>query len=440
MEEVFESNATPNVVPFLPPSTPSRSPAKSGSVRLRQSPAKLRRTAVTSKQSTELAAICNDGSTSVAERELAVRVADAADKIRAWATEIEGWRWSGSFEMSISMDAGAGFVPDDAEPETEELYELEDVEYWGSLPSTLVQRYEDRLDTIYEELSRLEVDDIKEKVLGIYTARSRPSSVYSSISLSNLTFIDDTSLFITGTLIDVLPHFAELRRYLRTWSIRLEVLKLVPLYLNQLHDGQEGLLSAWRDLDHTANICQAQKYDYVEMESLLRETRTELRDVIILAGQRLDGMLDLLETQVDTLPDRWIDEFESLELGFSKWMADADNRILELRLAAIGVFPTNPALDASNVESVEPKVDEPLVNEETRVDSMLPTDTKLLIDPDVPIVKVSDGNDEDSTNNQLPEGEPLIKGVNVVKRLPTENYGELGQDVGGANSLKYALR
>ena len=329
-QEVYESLAGP-AIRFSPPSTPSKSPAKDGSFHLRRSPSKRPRIPAFDPYP-EYTAIVNNQSVAASEKELATRVLNAAQKIRQWCEEIERWRWTGSFDLPIQDGMESAAEADLGKDRMEPHEKQEATEYWGCLPSSVVQEYENRLDIINQELADLDMDDLKERILDIHQTNSRPSSSYSSITISNLNFLDDFSLFVTENLIQTLPSYAALRRHLRTWTVRVWVLREVPLFLQQLLNGQTSLRQAKGELIKDEEF--AFDKDFIESEQIrIDQLRMSLEDQIAGAGQRLDAMLDNLEGYDDVLPDHWVDDFEAMESGLTAWVVDAQSRIFQLRMA-----------------------------------------------------------------------------------------------------------
>src|SRR4051812_22157855 len=81
---------------------------------------------------------------SSAEREIGIRAAFAAQKLREWRTEVTKWKWPSKRERAF----GLGFTPP---PNVENS----GVEYLGSLPADLVDQYEERLGEIRDDLDSL---------------------------------------------------------------------------------------------------------------------------------------------------------------------------------------------------------------------------------------------------------------------------------------------
>lgn len=287
--------ATPH---FARPSTPKRGGEQSP-VRRYNSPLKSVRYA-TNRKPRELNEVLSIATISPAQKELATRVSGAADQLRQWCEEIERWGWDGHFR----------------------------------LPSDEVDGYEERLDAINVELSQVDVEELKEHVLGIYLSRSRPGSSHSLQSISRLPFqfLDDYELFVTQTLVQALPQLAQLKLYLRTWSMRMLVLREAPVFLSQLTSCRKHLSSditeSWDPVSPTSP-----PHQLGQLQRNIQSAQKELETIIQGAGRRLDTMLDVLEGSDDCLPDDWIDEYESLEVEYGKWAVEAENWIMQIEIA-----------------------------------------------------------------------------------------------------------
>lgn len=287
--------ATPH---FAKPSTPKRGGEQSP-VRRFGSPLKSARY-TTNRRPRELHDVLSIATISPAQKELATRVSRAAEQLRQWCDEIEQWGWDGDFQ----------------------------------LPSQEVDAYEERLDTINDELNQMEVEELKEHVLGIYLSRSRPGSSHSLQSISRLPFqfLDDYELFVTQTLVQALPLMAQLKLYLRTWSMRIMVLREVSIFLSQLRSSRQYLSSditeSWEPVSPNSPPHQLS-----QLQRNIQSAQKELETIIQGAGRRLDTMLDVLEGSDDCLPEEWIDEYEGLEAEYSKWTVEAENWILQIEIA-----------------------------------------------------------------------------------------------------------
>src|SRR6266480_3108952 len=245
----------------------------------------------------ELSDIISNPNVTPLQKDLASRVAKAADQLRQWCEEIEQWNWTGSFELPV-----------------------EEVDACGH-----------RLNTISQQLTRINVDDLKEHVLGIHMNRSRPSSNHSLQSIPTLHFMDDYELFVTQTLVQALPNLALLNHFLRTWSVRVLVLREVPIFLSQLASYRQHLSAAFDKSREPAGPATP-PHTLDMLRNNIKASQHELETIIQDAGTRLDAMLDTLEGSDDCLPDAWIDEYENLESEHGKWSAEAEARLLQIEV------------------------------------------------------------------------------------------------------------
>lgn len=285
--------ATPR---FAPPSTPGKTPLGDFPRKRHQSPSKAVRYWRT-VQPGELGDIISNPAITPLQKALASRVAKAAQKLRQWCEEMEQWAWTGSFEV-----------------QSEEVDEREDC-----------------LDTINRELAQMDVDELKERVLGIHMNRSRPPSSHSLQSASALRFMDDYELFVTQTLIQALPHLALLNQFLRAWSLRVLVLRQVPIFLSQLKSCRQHLSAGFSaSREPVGSAAPPHRLDLLrnKIKAAQNEAETTTRD----AGKRLDAMLDILEGSDDCLPDAWIDDYENLESEYGKLSAEAEARLLQIEV------------------------------------------------------------------------------------------------------------
>jgi hypothetical protein len=323
--DVYTSNlATPGHPQFTLSATPSTSPFKDP---LRRSPAKPIRANKTVPDLEEYWRLLSNESVTTAEKDLASRVVEASEKLRSWCLEIEQWGWSGSFDSSWTGPRSLQDVPTASHDVTQ---------YCASLPQEQVETFENRLDAIDEELEILEVDELKERVLGIHLGRSRPSSSYSTQSMTTLLLMDDFQLFVTEAMMQTLPYHSKLKQYMRAWSTRLAVFGKVPRFLetmsaftvqmNQAYPPLQDPLSSKVPLNHLH-----------QLQERLETKRHTLSDQIGTGGRLLDGMLDILEGSEDTLPEQWIDRFEKDEKEYSDWSVLADRQLFKIRMLAESV-------------------------------------------------------------------------------------------------------
>jgi len=277
-----------------------------------------------------------DASTS--ERALAIRAALAGKKLREWYAEVKAWRWPKSafeepsqeekLKTHITFDhrgyldrviyGGTGVVGAD---------EVEQPGYWGSLPAYIVGSYERRIETIKDEMEALDVEELKNYVLGAHLSRtsSLHEEQYSDPSTYNL--LDDFTVVITATIMQALPYIARLTGLLDLWSIRLVVLRQVPGFLRHLEDARVAVDSAWNAIgiskdNNTHDQSDLTREAFLTMKIVLQDRVAEL-------GQRLDTMLDALEGSADRLPNQWIDSMEAVQDDYETWVVDAERQVEE---------------------------------------------------------------------------------------------------------------
>ncbi len=295
------------------------------------------------------------------ERALGIRAALAAKKTREWCNELRAWPWPttegvhngfalpsgqeasrimGRHAYSARLDerppgAGRSGAHDDAKEKA----------YYGSLPANVVQEYEDRIDTISDDMETFELDELKDYVRDAHlTTGSRRSSLQlperNSGHASTYNRLDDFTAVITATIMQALPTITQLYLLLDTWSVRLTVLRRVPEFLTCLQESQVAIASAW-------NAVGKSEVSGENLESAVsREAFTTMRSVletkISELGRRLDRMLDMLEGREDVLPEKWIDSMDNLEVEFGTWVVETENQVLK-----------NELIDRESKESIE---------------------------------------------------------------------------------------
>ncbi|KAM7217441.1 hypothetical protein V8F06_007190 [Rhypophila decipiens] len=277
---------------------------------------------------------CMDAAPPAAQA-FAVRAALASKNIQEWLEELASWPWP-------SGSASAGFKP----PASENYEQADDVLYFGSLLASRVAQYEARIDEIVREKEKLDVEEIKNQVLHNHIRPlSRPgsplldSSCSVISSLSAFARMDDLTALVTATTIQALPNLSKLDRLLDIWSTRLLVLRRIPVFLDSILDGEIALRSGWNaikagagDEDGAANdkalgsspILSRKAFDV--MKSILARK-------VAKAGQKLDLMLNMLETSEDTLPEKWIDRMDTLERNYGEWTVVCERMVREAEMS-----------------------------------------------------------------------------------------------------------
>ena len=261
-----------------------------------------------------------------------MRVAKAAQRLKSWCAEIEQWGWSGNFEppsaaVQEQRRRSLELRIREHVPDADLANTLQPLEYWGSLLSDEVKHREARLDDIEDEMLRLDVEELKEHVLDMHPGgRSRPSSAGFGATRQNYRPMDDFSFLITQTLLSALPHHAQLRDRLNTWTARISILREAPVYMSEIETAQTAMRLGWEAIEPPKDHSDAGFLKWKEAVDTISDV---LRTKVGYLGRRLDRMLDTLEGREDCLPDDWIDDFEGIEADYGRWANDARRTVIE---------------------------------------------------------------------------------------------------------------
>ncbi|CAO2651062.1 Nn.00g093590.m01.CDS01 [Neocucurbitaria sp. VM-36] len=267
-----------------------------------------------------------------AERDLGARVAKAAQRLKSWCAEIEQWGWSGTFEQPSAevreqRRRSLELRIREHVPDADLTKTLRPLEYWGSLLSDEVEQHDARLDDIEDEMLKLDVEELKEHVLDMHPAgRSRPSSAGFEAARQNYKLMDDFSFLITQTLLSALPHHAQLKDRLLTWTARVSILREAPRYLSELETAQKAMRLGWDAIELPTD---ASDPAFAQWKEAVDTISSVLQDKVSDLGRRLDKMLDTLEGREDCLPDNWIDVFESIEADYGRWAHESRRRVID---------------------------------------------------------------------------------------------------------------
>ncbi|PSK40194.1 GAS2-like protein 1 [Elsinoe australis] len=287
------------------------------------------------------------------DRAFGVRVAQTCKDLREWAVEVEAWEWPGTFEPPSPKERSQKrkrMLADHRVPQSHfaEDSDDEDEGFWGSLPKELVLSYEARIDAIQQAMEDMDVEGLKNHVRNVHIlpkANSPKQDEYVSFRVRS---VDDYTTLITATILQALPYLSWLTRLLNEWSIRLLVLRKVPGFLSGLDETQKQLDTAWSDFS-------LDKHDSQQSASPVRShfqnMQTVLGSKVSALGQRLDSILDELEGRSETIPDSWIDHFESLELAYSNWVVKAERTLTGLawEFDLPGTATSTPGYDALGI-------------------------------------------------------------------------------------------
>jgi hypothetical protein len=278
------------------------------------------------------------------ERAFGIRATIASKKIQEWVLELTAWPWpaeGGSIGFQTSPAKRRKLFDPAAEHRPVLRTTDEDVEeagYIGALLAKDVDRYEDRIDEITEEMDELNVEEIKRQVLDThFSPKSRPSSSASNAPpmpslFASYTKMDDFTAVVTATVLHALPNLSRLMRLMDVWTIRLTILRKVPPLLAALDDAEIALRNGWNAItsprqDHTSEEIA------LEDQTLPRKTflamMDRLRVKVTNLGKGLDFMLDTLEGREDTLPDNWLDRMDLIERNYGEWVVAGDRKVRE---------------------------------------------------------------------------------------------------------------
>ena len=282
-------------------------------------------------------------SASTSERAWGTKAALAGKKVQDWYAEIGQWTWpgfnhppleepangraqhhQGHIERGLSLEAprsnGNDLIGERAR---------------GALSSKLVREYEERIETIRDNMETLEIEDLKDYVRNAHwKVGSRRSSLRDSQASFGLAtdydHLDDFTAVITATIVQALPTISRLETLLNTWSTRLLVLRQVPSFLIDLESGRESMVSASIAIGAHATQYLKRRSDF--SWKTFSDIRAVLQDQIAELGRKLDRMLDLLEGSADTLPDAWIDGLDDMENQYSTWVVKAERLAMNKEL------------------------------------------------------------------------------------------------------------
>ncbi|KAI1774180.1 hypothetical protein F4818DRAFT_75379 [Hypoxylon cercidicola] len=339
--------------------------------------------------------ICMDQA-SASEQAFAMKAAIASKKIREWLEEVSGWLWprnsgSAGFEMSpakrrkLSQSEAQGA---DTKGKLAESDLTPDSEYLGSLPAAVVDHYEKRVEQIQLDLDDLDLEEIKSQVLHNHIfPLSRPGSPFSesgrsATSTSMFAKLEDLTAVVTAITVQALPNLSRLSRLLNTWSVRLLVLRKVPLLLKMITDAQVTLRSGWSAIESAeANLTESNGHEEnngeEEPSGLSRKDFEVMKRVIqqkvTKPGRALDYMLDLLEGSSDTLPDDWLDEMEALERDYALWETTAEHKVRMGESSSL--FEVSP----KHIYRTEPETPQPKI----QIQGPSPTKDDFSDSPDV---------------------------------------------------------
>lgn len=283
-------------------------------------------------------------SASSSERLYGARIAQTCKDIRAWHEEVQNWEWPGTFEEPPEADKTAkrrhmlqeDFSIPPSDGSTDDVY-------FGCLPQEIVSSYEKRVEEIRDAVEELDVEDLKNHVLNAHAVTQ------DDYTTSTPQRLDDFTALITATILQALPFLSRLNRLLNTWSVRLCVLRKVPAYLQELQEVKQEIEDGWASM--TQDIQNGQ-IEGVTLRSIYDTLHNRLGKRVFRLGARLDSVLDDLEGREETLPEHWIDAFETLETDYGEWVVQTERELMSRDLnwmerAVVKPTPSDPTPESA---------------------------------------------------------------------------------------------
>lgn len=398
---------------------------------------------------------------SVSERALGAKAAQACLDLRNWTHEMQRWEWPGTFDVpeparkrmrmsTLSLGSVLSEKTIDTQ-EGEESKGIEEEEYWGSLPARTVEKYEKRADEVGQQLDQIDVEELKEYVLvSHYRADSRASSRNGMIGDSNvlpdIKRLDDFTALVTATILQALPYISQLNRLLDVWTIRLMILRSASRYLRDLKRARTDLDHGWGSIAVSTNSAGRQGHADFDRNTML-QMKAMIEQQVGSLGRRLDRFLDDLEGRDDTVPDRWIDDFESLEAAYGSWLVQAERKVLENEWRARRASVERPAQPVPEPKPIANKPDIRAAFSELE-DPLLDHDAVMRASMDVAEYNVEARNEAVSLQDQATDGRGQLMNrqtqgldtISIPPLLPTdvEDGGELADLVNATASISRA--
>lgn len=282
---------------------------------------------------------------STSERALGIRAALAGKKLKEWHKELVGWPWPSTpegngFRPPVHKECGNNgpefnnetYTNDNcSNTSTTSAWNADREEYYGSVPAKIFEEYENRIETIKDDMEALDLEALKGFVRDAHAtsnSRSHSRRMQGNDMNAGYNHLDDFTAVITATIMQALPTISRLTSILSVWSIRLLVLRQVPGYLSLLHEVRVSMKSAWGYLNDTEGTTQTEEESSITRATLLAK-RAALETKIFGVGRGLDNMLDILEGREDTIPEEWIDDMESTEVEFGDWVVESEKKLIE---------------------------------------------------------------------------------------------------------------
>lgn len=261
-----------------------------------------------------------------AEREIGIRAAVAAQKVKQWHQEIAGWPWPSRRDRGW----GAGFLPP-PQP-AGQMNANENTSYLGFLPVSSVDTYQSRIEDIRDGLEALDLEEVKDHIFNSHVPQRSVSAPYaletsSDVRSTGYGRMRDFTALITATVIQALPELASLTMLLDSWDVRLSVLRQIPEITQIFRTTRSGIQTAFSVVrsPETGPLVTVEECD---------ATKTILGEKVALLGSKIDKLLDMLEGHEDSLPKNWIDTLETVENEYAAWVVEAEHVAIRNSLLA----------------------------------------------------------------------------------------------------------
>lgn len=277
-------------------------------------------------------------SASPSDRAWGIKAALAGKKIREWYGELQVWPWPtlkdggrNGFELSYQAE-GPGVNEEQGHTgqfgNTPSRAEQSEVGYSGSIGADAADLYQNRIESIKDDMETLGVEDLKNYVRSTYLNAESRRAPDHELHPDHVEYerMEDFTAIVTATIVQALPTLSRLNTLLSLWSVRLVIIRQAPSFRRNLESCQDSMLSAWMAVGEPDMSSMRQKSTF--SREACSEMRAVLQDQISHLGRRLDTMLDLLEGSEDVLPETWVDSMDNLEEEYGSWVVNAEELVL----------------------------------------------------------------------------------------------------------------
>ncbi|KAK1754763.1 hypothetical protein QBC47DRAFT_225692 [Echria macrotheca] len=355
------------------------------------------------------------------EQAFALRAAIASKNIHEWLEELMAWPWpsgggSAGFEAPTPARRRLFHSNDEQQTRGDEFPEEK---YYGGVLATDVAKFEGRIKEISRGMEDLDVEEIKSQVLHNHIMPlSRPGSPMLDTnrpmsSLAAFATMDDLTALITATLMQALPNLSRLTRLMNTWTVRLLVLKKIPVFLRSITDAESALQSGWNAINSSSKpVNDDASPESPSFSTLSRKEFDIMKSIlerkVAKSGQNLDVMLDMLEGSEETLPEHWIDRVDALERRYGEWTVACEQKIREADWARIMKRRTPQPVNQPQAEGVPDDIK-----------------TSSISLPPAPPAQEDDAVSPTGTETNSMESEPSVGNFSRRPSEPTETFTSL---------------